>query len=83
MECCDDLKTLLSKKTYAGAVGIKQTLQHPEFQFWPQFFAKIMPHVGILYGQMQSKEMISSSARTAVSLFVSKKIRNEENKSKE
>ena len=47
-----ELETSLSKETFAGAVGIKQTLQHPEFQFWLRFFAKIVPHVDILYGQL-------------------------------
>ena len=38
-----------------------------------------MPHVNILFGQLQSKEITLSSAHTAVSLFVSnvQKIRNE------
>ena len=38
-----------------------------------------MPHVDILFGQLQSKEITPSSAHTAVSLFVSnvQKIRNE------
>ena len=38
-----------------------------------------MPHVDILYGQLQSKEITPSSAHTAVSLLVpiDQKIRNE------
>ena len=46
---CDELESSLSKEIFAGAVGIEQTLQQPDFQFWLQFFAKIMPHVDILY----------------------------------
>ena len=78
IECCDELETSLSKETCAGAVGIKQTLQHSEFQFWLQFFAKMMLHVDILFGQLQSKQITPSSSHTAVSLFVSnvQKIRN-------
>ena len=79
IECCDELETSLSKETCAGAVGIKQTLQHLEFQFWLQFFAKIMPHIDIRFGQLQSEEITPISAHTAVSLFVSnvQEIRNE------
>ena len=33
MKCRDELETSLWKETCTGAVGIKQTLQHPKFQF--------------------------------------------------
>ena len=78
IECCNDIKDSLWKETCTDAVGNKQTLQHPEFQFWLQFFAKIMPHIDILHGQLQSKEITPSSAHTAVILLVTnvQKIRN-------
>ena len=47
IECCDELETSLSKETCAGAVGIKQTLQHPEFQFWLQFITPSSAHTAV------------------------------------
>ena len=61
------------------ALSIKHTLESPDFEFWLNFFSKIMPHVDLLYGLMQSRSTDSAFANTAIANFNTsiEKIRNE------
>ena len=67
--CCDNLSDSQSQHTGFVALGIKHTLQSPDFEFWLNFFSKIMPHVDLLYGLMQSRSIDSAFANTAIANF--------------
>ena len=54
LECCSVLEESLSESTRNGASGIKRMLKDVDFLFWLNFFNKVMPHVDILFGQLQS-----------------------------
>ena len=69
IECCNDLLTSRSQHTGFAAAGIKHTFENPDFELWLNFFAKIMPHVDLLYAQMQSRLMNSASANAAINNF--------------
>ncbi|XP_050296345.1 uncharacterized protein LOC126736159 [Anthonomus grandis grandis] len=61
------------------ASGLRKALEDPEFLFWLTLFHKIMPHVDILYNQLQSKSKDSVSLQKDLSIFESSiaKIRND------
>ena len=77
--CCDNLSGSQSQHTGFVALGIKHTLESPDFEFWLNFFSKIMPHVDLLYGLMQSRSIDSAFANTAIANFNTsiEKLRNE------
>ena len=60
-----------SKDTGSAAGGIKRLLRNPDFLFWLEFFSKIMPHVDILYNQIQARGIDSFKASKAVQAFKS------------
>ena len=70
--CCVQLEASTSKETGKTATGIKRFLQDPIFIFWLEFFAKIMPHVDILYNQIQSRNIDATSAASYLNAFTSK-----------
>ena len=70
--CCVQLEASTSKETGRTATGIKRFLQDPIFIFWLEFFAKIMPHVDILYNQIQSRNIDATSAASYLNAFTSK-----------
>src|SRR5215469_14427780 len=56
--CIEELqKTSNESKTIAEATGIWLTLNNDSFKFWLQLFHQIMPHVEVIYNQMQSTEI--------------------------
>ena len=79
IKCCDILETSRSESTGSGAVGIKRSLTDPDFDFWLNFFSKLMSHVDILYNQFQSRNIDPVKADRDISCFTSaiQKIRNE------
>ena len=79
IKCCDNLLTSRSQQTGFVADGIKHALENPYFEFWLNFFAKIMPRVDLLYAPMQSRLMNSAFANAAINNFnlSTKKIRDE------
>ena len=79
IECCNDLLTSRSQHTGCVAAGIKHTFENPDFELWLNFFAKIMPHVDLLYAQMLSRLINSASANAAINNFNTsiQKIRDE------
>ena len=76
-ECLLELKQLPGNRTCHGAVGLRRYLEDAEFLYWLTFFSKLMPHVDILYNQLQSRFIDPVKARNAVSHFIDavKKIR--------
>lgn len=56
--CIEELqKTSNASTTIAEATGILHTLNSENFRFWLQLFHQIMPHVEVIYNQMQSREI--------------------------
>ena len=53
IECCTILEDSFSESTGSGASGIKRMLSDPSFLHWLSFFNKVMPHVDILFAQLQ------------------------------
>ena len=79
IECFKVLQTVNSHQTVDAATGLLRMLNDDDFQFWLSFFHRIMPHVDILYDQMQNRNANSSTVHTALQSFndVIMKIRNE------
>ena len=71
IECCTKLEASSSRDTGSAAGGIKRLLRDPDFLFWLEFFSKIMPHVDILYNQIQARGIDSFKASKAVQAFKS------------
>ena len=57
---------------------LRNTLENPKFDYWLSLFAQIMPHVEILFSQMQSTQINYMFARNCVTHFENEiqKIRN-------
>ena len=79
LECCSILECSLSESTGNGASGIKRMLNDPEFLFWLNFFNKVMPHVDVLFGQLQSTaiDAVKASSNLAAFLDAIQKVRDE------
>nr|CAH7759839.1 unnamed protein product [Callosobruchus chinensis] len=45
----------LKRSTTNEASGLRRALEDPEFIFWLTFFHRIIPHVEVLYNQIQSR----------------------------
>lgn len=56
--------------TIEKASGLKRTLKDNDFLFWLNFFVKIMPHVDILYNQVQKREIDTIYVKKSVENFV-------------
>ena len=69
IECFEKLHISSLNKTSLLATGIKHNLESVSFNFWLDFFAKIIPKVEILFGQMQSRSMNSAFADAAIGCF--------------
>ena len=46
-----------ANQTIAEATGILKYLNDGNFTFWLELFHQIMPHVEVIYNQMQSREI--------------------------
>ena len=79
LECCSVLEESLSESTGNGASGIKRMLNDVDFLFWLNFFNKVMPHVDILFGQLQSTSIDAVKANSDLAAFLDalQKIRDE------
>ena len=69
IECCTKLEASTHNDTVQKATGIKRMLNDPEFIFWLTFFNKIMPHVDILYQQLQQRNLDAFKAKSALENF--------------
>lgn len=61
--------TCLKGSTTHEAYGLRRTLEDSEFIFWLTFFHKIMPHVDILYNQLQSRSKDNVQIQKDISVF--------------
>lgn len=71
----DEIKNM---NTISQANGHIKTLTSNNFIFWLSFFHEVMPHVEILFGQLQRREIDSIVAKNCISSFEDniKKIRD-------
>ncbi|XP_069683566.1 zinc finger MYM-type protein 1-like [Periplaneta americana] len=60
--------------TISLASGHIKTLESKNFTFWLSFFHKVMPHVDILFGQLQKRNVEPWQARKCISAFEEKVI---------
>lgn len=69
----------LRSATSNEASGLRRALEDPEFLFWLTFFHKLLPHVDILYNQIQSRNKDSIQLQSDIQNFeiCVKNIRNE------
>lgn len=68
-ECFKKLQEGYTDATVAAASGHLRTLKDQEFLYWLAFFHRIMPHVDILYDQLQSRNADSTTVHVAVDNF--------------
>ena len=58
INCLTEIQsTSNADQTIAEATGILKYLNDDNFKFWLELFHQIMPHVEIIYNQMQSREI--------------------------
>ncbi|XP_045595761.2 zinc finger MYM-type protein 1-like [Procambarus clarkii] len=60
-----------SPQKVAAAAGVKRVVNDPEFEFWLEFFSKVMPHVDILFSQFQSRNIDAAKANASLKAFTS------------
>ncbi|XP_042240779.1 zinc finger MYM-type protein 1-like, partial [Homarus americanus] len=79
IECCSTLEASNSRETGSAAAGIKRIVNDPEFEFWLEFFSKVMPHVDIMFSQLQSRNIDAAKANASLKVFNSavQKLRDE------
>lgn len=68
----------LRSTTSNEASGLRRALEDPEFMFWLTFFHKLLPHVDILYNQIQSRNKDSIQLQSDLQNF-EKCVRNVRN----
>ena len=65
-------------KAINKAIGLQNLIKNDDFNYWLDFFNKIMPHVDILYNELQHRSIDCIKARKYVDEFKSSvdKVRN-------
>jgi hypothetical protein len=78
VECFSELKKSLCNKTVQEPRGLRHNLEYVEFVFWLRFFHRLMPHVDLLYNQIQARKVDAVKVKNAFTEFISAidKIRN-------
>lgn len=56
--------------TINQAQGLKLKMEQSNFNFWMEFFYKVMPHVNILYDSLQSRNVTPDLAKKCVDSFL-------------
>ncbi|KAJ8980558.1 hypothetical protein NQ317_013065 [Molorchus minor] len=69
IECMKHLEEDPDAVTCKEARGIRRILEDPNFTFWLTFFHYIMPHVDVLYNQLQKKNVDPIETQSAVNVF--------------
>ena len=79
-DCFKDIQTSEDSSTESinRATGFLLYLYNDSFLFWLELFSKIMPHVDVLYKQMQARSLSAVKIRDCISSFktVVNEIRN-------
>lgn len=71
IECCSKPESSNSKVTGLAAAGIKRMSKDPEFNFWLDFFSKVVPHIDTVFSQLQSRNIDAVKANAALTAFIS------------
>ncbi|CAH1106482.1 unnamed protein product [Psylliodes chrysocephalus] len=58
-----------NKAVCSAAASIRRTLNDPIFNFWLTFFYHVMPHVDILFHQLQQREIEPTLVKDAIDNF--------------
>ncbi|XP_031335766.1 zinc finger MYM-type protein 1 isoform X2 [Photinus pyralis] len=70
IECMHEIEDQFSNSTVcSAAASIRRTLNDPIFIFWLIFFHHVMPHVDILYNQLQQTKIEPNIVRDAIDNF--------------
>lgn len=56
--------------TINQAQGLRLKLEQNNFIFWLEFFYKVMPHVNILYDNLQARNITPDTAKKALDSFL-------------
>lgn len=72
MECLEIIENSSKQvNTITQARGLRFKMEQPVFLFWLEFFHHIMPHVDILYQQLQKRIIDTVTVNSAISSFKS------------
>ena len=73
IQCFESIRTTSSfdSTTVREASGFLRMLQDDDFQFFLQLFHQIMPHVDVLYQQLQKKDIDAVFIKRALQRFIS------------
>ena len=69
VECFSELSKSNFSDTVSAAAGLKRMMRDPDFLFWLKFFSCVMPHVEILYGQIQARNIDTVQIANCVKSF--------------
>ena len=69
IECFSQLAISRSTEIVSAAVGLKRMMKDPQFLFWLKFFSSVMPHVDIVYRQIQARNIDAVRMNQCVSSF--------------
>jgi hypothetical protein len=69
INCFTEMVTFQKDKTFDKAKGYLALLKNETFLFWLQLFHKIVPHVEVLYNQMQSRNIDATIIQQAIKSF--------------
>lgn len=70
IECMHAIEEQFSNNTVcSAAASIRRTLNDPIFTFWLTFFHHIMPHVDILFNQLQQRKIEPTLVKEAIDSF--------------
>lgn len=70
IKCFEELQsTNTTDKTIQASTGMLQLLKNETFLFWLELFHQIMPHVDILYNQLQSRNIDPVKIQNALNTF--------------
>lgn len=69
IECMEQLEEESNAITSKEARGLRRILEDQNFTFWLTVFHYIMPHVDVLYNNLQKKNMDPTEAQKAIHVF--------------
>lgn len=70
IECMEEIEDNFNNGTVCSAAsGIRRTLEDSVFVFWLTFFHHVMPHVDVLFNQLQKRKTDPTQVKTAIENF--------------
>ncbi|CAH1115558.1 unnamed protein product [Psylliodes chrysocephalus] len=69
-KCMHEIEEQFTNNTVcSAAASIRRTLNDPIFNFWLTFFHHVMPHVDILFNQLQQRKIEPTLVKDAIDNF--------------